>query len=245
MGLGERAGLRRRTTTATIAAGLAVALAAASLAGCGSSGDNHQASKGPGASGTAPAVTKAGTPTKDSRPTKPHHRDKAHHPKAKQPRSHTTRAKGPSKARHHPKSSGGPTGTVAPVKVKTLPPVRRGQKAHFGGGVTVQVTAVKTFHSKFRFPGDIAGPAVAVSLVLTNGGRTSFPASGINVVAEYGKAVPAGPITDNGYKGFSGTFMPGSSKSGTYAFSVPSADVSSVLVYVAFRAGKPVATLRA
>lgn len=135
--------------------------------------------------------------------------------------------------------------TVAPVATVTLPPTPPGQTANFGTGVTVRVSQVQSVNVAYQLPGDVAGPAVSVTLVLTNGGPSAFPANGVAVTATYGNATPASPVLDNGYRPFSGTIGPGATQTGVYPFRVPVADQSTVQVQVAYRSGAPIAVLAA
>lgn len=139
-----------------------------------------------------------------------------------------------------------PSGPAAPVPVapvSTLPPVPRGAAAAFGTGVSAQVTAVEPITAVATAPGDIAGPALAISLTLTNGSNDAVDTEYITVTANDATGAPASPVTGDQAHPFSGRIPPGASQNATYAFRIPADTATGALIVVSYRAGVPVATL--
>lgn len=113
-----------------------------------------------------------------------------------------------------------PRGTLEPVPSvaqTTLAPVPVQSKAAFGGGVTAAVTRTRSFTVTGRGPGEVSGPALAVTVEITNGSRRPVSLDAVTVSAAYG-AEEASASTSPPAKPISGTLAPGRKTTGVYVF---------------------------
>jgi len=114
-----------------------------------------------------------------------------------------------------------------------LAPVALGASSTFANGVTARLVSVGAFDARAQHPGEISGPALAVTVELTNEGTTPASLDTVAVSVFAGAdAAPAAPIADGATAPLSGRLDAGSSARATYTFTVPtgSRDVLAVTV---------------
>jgi hypothetical protein len=113
-------------------------------------------------------------------------------------------------------------------------------------GLTANVVSVESYTATATRAGEVSGPAVKVSLRLTNGTGAAFALSTATVNAYYGSdATPAAPVAgDKGAKPFTGTLQPGASATAVYVFSVPADQDGSVTVTLSDQAGARLVVFR-
>lgn len=142
-----------------------------------------------------------------------------------------------------PSSAGDP---VAPdAAPPTLAPVGLTDPADAGDGVTVAVTGIESFTSDASGIGNIAGPALRVTVRVTNGTGADLSVDAVSVNLSYGAdATPGSPLDDSSQRTFSGTVAPGGSADGVYVFSVPEGERDVVSVEVGHTPGTPVLAFR-
>ena len=106
-------------------------------------------------------------------------------------------------------------------------------------GLTANVVSVESYTATAKRPGEVSGPAVKVTLRLTNGTGSAFPLSTATVNAYYGSgATPAAPVAgDPAAKPFTGSLQPGASATAVYVFTVPAEDDGAVTVTLSDQAG--------
>lgn len=113
-------------------------------------------------------------------------------------------------------------------------------EAAVGNGVSATLVSVRAVDGSATGPGNIAGPALRVTVHLTN--RTVAPV-GLDLVSvdlTYGDdRLPASPLDDPSRVPFSGTLRPGGAAEGTYVFTVPADDRGVVTVSVGYQPGAP------
>lgn len=114
------------------------------------------------------------------------------------------------------------TPTVEPTRKATSVKTGLGDEAQTSPGVTASVVRVETVTGEARGPGEIAGPALRVTINLENGSdkviRTELGL--INVY--YGKdRTPAGILSGPGASAFPSQIPAGGSGAGTSVFNVP------------------------
>ena len=129
-------------------------------------------------------------------------------------------------------------GSAAPPP--TQAPVALDQTAAVGDGMTVDVVGIEEVEGTASGPGNIAGPALRVTVRLTNG--TSGPVSldGTAVELRYGfDQAPASPLEDPSQVRFAGGLEPGASVEGVYVFTVPTEARYAVTVLVEYAPGTP------
>jgi hypothetical protein len=128
--------------------------------------------------------------------------------------------------------------------VDELPPrqaaVPLDQPAATGDGVTATVASVEAIDGTGQGRGNVSGPALRVTVSITNATDGTLDLGGVAVDLTHGSdAVPASPLDDPSQAPFSGSLDPGDTAEGVYVFSVPPDDRDPVTVSVGHRAGAP------
>jgi hypothetical protein len=138
-----------------------------------------------------------------------------------------------------------PAETAKPsVAIKTAPPVKIGKPAALTSDITVRVVEVRALKVPAHGPGEVAGPAVAVSVEVTNGSAAPFDLAGIVVNAFYGKGTPAVATSSGPVQPLKGAVAPGKGMRGSYVFMAPAKAVSSLKVEVSSDRAPMVVTFR-
>ena len=134
----------------------------------------------------------------------------------------------------------GPT-TDADEPPASLAPVPLDQPAAVGDGVTARVVSLDAVDATGVGPGNVTGPALRVTVALTNGTADALPLGGVAVdLASGPELVPASPVNDPSAAPFSGTVAAGGTAQGVYVFSIAAADRADVTLSVGYEAGAPV-----
>jgi hypothetical protein len=115
--------------------------------------------------------------------------------------------------------------------------------ANFGTGVSAQITGVQSISAVATAPGDIAGPALAISLSLANGSAEVVEVDSVTVTASDATGAPASPVIGDQAQPFSGSMGPGETQNAVYAFRIPADAAAGALIVVSYRAGVSIATL--
>jgi hypothetical protein len=88
--------------------------------------------------------------------------------------------------------------------------------------VLVSVGAPRRVTVGARGPGEVAGPAFAVRVTVTNGSASPFDLGGLAVNASYGRQeTPASPSDADPAAPLRGRLAPGAQAVGTYVFGAP------------------------
>ena len=133
-------------------------------------------------------------------------------------------------------TSPGDAGALPP----RLPAVGLDQQAAVGDGVSASLVALDAVQGTAHGPGNIAGPALRVTVRMVNGTSAPIELDGVSIELTYGRAdAPASPLDDPSAAPFTGTLAPGGSAEGTYVFTVPEDQRQVVTVAVGYRAGAP------
>lgn len=107
-------------------------------------------------------------------------------------------------------------------------------------GITGSLVSVEAVDGQATGPGDIAGPALMVTVRLVNGTADDVPLDGVSVNLSTGAdRTPASPLGDPRREPFAGTLAAGESAEGVYVFRAPAGD--RVDVEVGYRPGQPIA----
>lgn len=102
------------------------------------------------------------------------------------------------------------------------PPVSVGQPATVAAGVVTRVVKMEPLQAEAQLPGEIAGPAIRVTLEFTNQSNAPVDMSHTVVTVEYGPdAVPAGEFGGTGTSDFPAEIAAGQSASAVMVFAVP------------------------
>ncbi|MGY1805393.1 hypothetical protein ACI78T_19080 [Blastococcus sp. SYSU D00922] len=132
----------------------------------------------------------------------------------------------------------GPTDLNSPPPA--LPPVALDARGEVGNGVVATLPSIEEIESSAQGPGNIAGPAIRVTVRIENGTADAVPLDGVSVNMYYGTDLtPASPLEDASRAPFNGTLAPGDSAEGIYVFSVPADERDSVTIEVGYVPGAP------
>ncbi|MBA8792670.1 hypothetical protein FHX74_000264 [Friedmanniella endophytica] len=86
--------------------------------------------------------------------------------------------------------------------------------------VRVQVTGQKSITSKAQGPGEVAGPAVALTFTVTNTGNRRVGLSTVVINVSDAAGAPASQMTASPARPFSGSLAPGAKATGVYVYNI-------------------------
>ena len=129
--------------------------------------------------------------------------------------------------------------------VRSLPPVAVGKAADLTSGIGVTIRKVSPTTIKADGPGEISGAGVSVVVEVKNSSSAAFDLSTIAVNAGYGKGIPAIRSDAAPSKDLSGSLKPGQTVSGTYLFTMPKNQFSTLKVDVSSGQAADIAVFRA
>ncbi|MCW2580881.1 MAG: uncharacterized protein JWR82_2482 [Blastococcus sp.] len=135
-----------------------------------------------------------------------------------------------------------PTGPTEDVDEPppSLPEVPLEAPAAVGNGITATLPDLEAIDGTAVGPGNIAGPALRVTVRIANGTDAAVSLYGVAVNLYYGPdRAPASPLEDPSQRPFAGMVEPGRSADGVYVFSIPADARNSVTVEVGYQAGAP------
>ncbi|MCZ2810483.1 hypothetical protein O2W15_03445 [Modestobacter sp. VKM Ac-2979] len=105
-------------------------------------------------------------------------------------------------------------------------------------GLTIEVASIEGIDGQATGPGNIAGPAVRVTVRVTNDSSADVSLDAVVVNLFHGpEATPASPLEDPSQEPFSGALRPGASADGVYVFTLATGDRDSVTVQVGHAPG--------
>jgi hypothetical protein len=135
-----------------------------------------------------------------------------------------------------------PTGPTEDVDEPppSLPEVPLDAEAAVGDGVVVTLPAIEAIEGTGVGPGNIAGPALRVTVRIENGTAEPVALGGVAVNLAHGPdRTPASPLDDPSRRPFATMVEPGQSAEGVYVFTVPADARDQVHVEVGYEAGAP------
>ncbi len=133
----------------------------------------------------------------------------------------------------------GPTEDVDELPA-ALPEVPIDAPAAVGNGIVATIASIEAIDGTAVGPGNIAGPALRVTVRIENGTAEAVSLDGVAVNMSYGTdRTPASPLGDPSQAPFSGMVDPGGSGEGVYVFSVPTDVRDLVTLEVGYQAGAP------
>jgi len=144
--------------------------------------------------------------------------------------------------------SSGPTGVPPPGSLETVdvrevslaPPVALDEKGDFGTGITVRISAVEAVAGVARGPGEVAGPALRLTMVAENDSQDPVSLEGMVVALTYGaQETPAMSLSDPGGSPFGGELSPGDRATAVYVFGIPEAARDRVTVSTSYTGSAP------
>lgn len=143
----------------------------------------------------------------------------------------------------------GPRGNINKVEPArpdpgTLAPVGISDVADFGSGVTVRVAGMEPTEATAKLPGEIAGPAVLVTVELRNATSKPVDLDGVAVTMTDASGGPVIAHMDPRAVPFSGSVAPGATASGTYLFRIDPVQREDVTLTVKYSSETPTAIMR-
>lgn len=133
-----------------------------------------------------------------------------------------------------------PTGLVADELPASHPPVPLDATAEVDGRIAATVESLEAIRGTAVGPGNVAGPALRVTVRLLNRSADPVLLDGVAVSLTSGEQqTPAPPLADPSAAPFSGTVGPGDSAEGVYVFTLPEDARDLVTVSVGYDAGEP------
>jgi hypothetical protein len=139
-----------------------------------------------------------------------------------------------------PTPGGGIDQTVAPQKEVTKKPVKLDKPSDTGEGATVRITSVKAINAKAQLPGEVAGPGVALTVVVKNSSAEPLNIGTVVVSLLDATGAPGNEMSSAPAKPFSGTLASGKTATGVYVFTVGKQRREPISVSVTLTGGAPV-----
>lgn len=123
----------------------------------------------------------------------------------------------------------------------TLAPVALDRPVDFGNGVTVRLSSIQPVEAEAKIPGETSGPAVRITVSITNGSDAPVDLGNVSVVLTGAGGTPTATVTNPDIPPLSGSVAPGASASGTYTFTIPAANRDDTVLTVKYAAAVPTA----
>ncbi|HXH35890.1 MAG TPA: hypothetical protein VNJ54_16040 [Plantibacter sp.] len=139
-----------------------------------------------------------------------------------------------------PSPTSSPTDAGAGAVLPEFPATALDQPAAAPNGLTASIVSLESVEGEAIGAGDVGGPAIRVTVRLTNGTQEAFDTS-LTVVNGYSGAErnPAGTLAKPGGKPFSGSIDPGASQDAVFLFTIPEDARGDVTITVDYQAGQP------
>lgn len=110
-----------------------------------------------------------------------------------------------------------------------------------GGQISARLAEVKAVDAQARVPGEISGPAVAITVEISNDSPNAIGLDSVSVDVQGAGGVPTSPITTDPASPLSGVLQPGEKKTGVYVFTMPADARNGASITVLYSADAPVA----
>ena len=142
-----------------------------------------------------------------------------------------------------------PTEAPSPDSLVTVPtdtipvadPIPPDEVADFGTGVTAAIVDVEAVDGVAALPGEISGPALRVTVRLTNGSAAALDLGQTLVDVTYGAdRTPGLALGEPGGAPLAGSLAPGASAQGVYVFGIPVDERGQVQVTVMYDVTAPI-----
>jgi len=110
--------------------------------------------------------------------------------------------------------------------------------AELASDVSAQIARIESVEAVATQPGEIAGPAIRVTVEVANGTDTQQDLRAAVVNASYGDDdIPADPMTSPGGSPLPASVEPGASAKGVYLFAIPKDERDKVAIVLDLRLG--------
>jgi hypothetical protein len=144
----------------------------------------------------------------------------------------------PSPSLGTPRSPGsGAPEPIEPVKTKKAVPLDI--TGDFGTGLTVRLSRIAPVKGTATVPGEIAGPAIKLTVVARNRADRAVDLNSVVVFVSFGRErTPASELSD-GARPLRGRVAPDDSRTGTYIYTVPEDEREQVRVEISYSGEAP------
>jgi len=130
--------------------------------------------------------------------------------------------------------------TVPSAVVTTRPAVPLAGTAQFGGRVSAQILSARSMTAQARGPGEVSGPAVALSIRLVNGSSKALGLTDVVVDVQDAAGTPGVPMSADPARPFSGSLAAGAQADAVYVFGLPADHRSPISVSVSYSTEAPI-----
>ena len=139
-----------------------------------------------------------------------------------------------------PPKAGSTAETVAPRPEVTKKAVKLDKPSTVSSGVVVRITEVKAIKAKAQLPGEVAGPAVALTVVVKNSSGKPVDLSAVVVNLLDSEQAPGTEMSAEPARPLSGRLASGKSCTGIYVFTVGASRRNPISVSVTLAGESPV-----
>jgi hypothetical protein len=138
-----------------------------------------------------------------------------------------------------------PSGDSKPARPAELEPVKPNDSVQGKDGMQIGLTRIESVQGEAVQPGEKAGPAVRVTVTITNGTDKQYSTNLVTVNAYTGKdRAPAETLVRPGGVPFYGRLEPGETTYGIYLFVIPADRRKDVTITVDYAAAQPIVVFR-
>lgn len=130
--------------------------------------------------------------------------------------------------------------TVPSATVVTAAPVSLSATASFGGKITASIVKVTPFDATAQGAGEVSGPAVSVTVRISNGSAKPVDLSGVVVNLADKAGSPSSPMLGSPASALIGSVKPGGTSDGVYVFSLAKSHINPISVSVSVSTGAPI-----
>jgi hypothetical protein len=139
-----------------------------------------------------------------------------------------------------PTTTGDVTQTIEAPPQETLPPTPLDQPVDVEGA-RIELSDVERVEAEARLPGEVAGPAVAIHVRITNTGSTAIDLSAVTVNAHDASGQASAPLTTPPAAPLAGELAPGEDAEGVYLFEFGEGRTEPITIEVSHAVQAPVA----
>lgn len=134
-----------------------------------------------------------------------------------------------------PPSPGGVESTVPTEPEPSKPPVKLDKPSQTGTGLTARLVSIKAVSAKAQLPGEVAGPALAITIEVSNTGSKAADVSSVVVNVLDADKAPGTEMSAAPADPLSGKVAANKKARGVYLFTVPKNKRRPVTVTVSIR----------
>lgn len=138
------------------------------------------------------------------------------------------------------KSPGDLNSTVPTTPEKSRKPVDLDTSSDAGGGVTARLSEIRSVNAKASKPGEVAGPALAISVLVKNGSKQKLGLDQVVVTVTGADGAPGNAMSGKPSKPLAGQVAAGKSVTGVYVFTLDRGRRDPITVDVTLAGGEVV-----